>query len=103
MHTANINKFMGMALDELQKAEEKHTIFCDDITCKDIGVIRKVIFNLRIENNEAPFYADRIFLEEFSEALEAYLEGDKEHALQEFAQCQAVILRIMEKIEMEMK
>lgn len=103
MHTANINKFMGMTIDELQKAEEKHPIFCNEITCKNIGVIRKVIFNLRIENNEAPFYADRIFLKEFSEALKAYLEGDKEHALQKFAQCQAVILRIMEKIEMEMK
>lgn len=103
MHTANINKFIGMTLDELQKTEEKRPIFCDEITCKDIGVIRKVIFNLRIENNEAPFYADRIFLEEFSEALEAYQEDDKEHALQKFAQCQAAILRIMEKIEMEMK
>jgi hypothetical protein len=34
--------------------------------------------------------------------MNAYQQGDKEHALQELAQCGAVILRIMETIEKEM-
>lgn len=35
MHTANINKFMGMVLDELQKAEGKHPKFCDEVIPPD--------------------------------------------------------------------
>ena len=82
MHTANINKFMGMVLDELQKAESKHPKFCDEATTH---------------------YASDLFYEEYFEALNAYQQGDKEHALKEFAQCGAVIMRIMETIEKEMK
>ena len=40
-------------------------------------------------------------MEEVAEAFAAYQQGDKEHALQELAQCGAVILRIMETIEKE--
>lgn len=42
-------------------------------------------------------------MEEVAEAFAAYQQGDKNHALQEFAQCGAVILRIMETIEKEME
>jgi NTP pyrophosphatase (non-canonical NTP hydrolase) len=50
-----------------------------------------------------PECADNILMEEIAEAFSAYEHGDKENALQEFAQCGAVILRIMETIEKEMK
>ena len=46
-------------------------------------------------------YADNVLMEEVAEAFSAYQKGDKAQALQEFAQCGAVILRIMEKIEKE--
>jgi hypothetical protein len=46
-------------------------------------------------------YADNILMEEVAEAFNAYQEGDKAQALHEFAQCGAVILRIMETIEKE--
>ena len=50
-----------------------------------------------------PYYGENILLEEVAEAMNAYQQGDKEHALQELAQCGAVILRIMETIEKEME
>lgn len=65
MHTANINKFTGMILDQLENAEEKHPQFAD------------------------------------VEATEAWLQRDKEHCLEELAQCGAVILRMMEFVEKE--
>ena len=46
-------------------------------------------------------YACDLFKEEFYEALNAYQKGDKEHALQELAQCGAVILRMMEVVDDE--
>lgn len=48
-------------------------------------------------------YADNILMEEIAEAFSAYQKGDKAQALQELAQCGAVILRIMEKIDKEIK
>lgn len=45
-------------------------------------------------------WTDR-FNEEILEALEAYKAGDKEHTLQELAQCGAVILRMMEFVEQD--
>lgn len=104
MHIANINKFMGMVLDELQKAEGKHPKFCDSIidpTSSKSWV--EAEYRIKIRNQRGPECADNILMEEIAEAFSAYQHGDKEHALQEFAQCGAVIMRIMETIEKEMK
>jgi hypothetical protein len=103
MHTANVNKFIGMALDELHKAEEKHPTFCDEVIPPGFDFDEEEKRWKKWNNEAEKHYAADLFNEEFYEALNAYQQGDKEHALQEFAQCQAVILRIMEKIEMEMK
>ena len=58
---------------------------------------------IKLRNQRGPEYADNVLMEEMSEAFAAYEKGDKEHALQELAQCGAVILRIMETIEKEME
>ena len=104
MHTASINKFMGMVLDELQKAEGKHPKFCsaiiDSTSSKSWAESE---YRIKLRNQRGPEYADNILMEEMAEAFAAYQQGDKEHALQELAQCGAVILRIMETIENEMK
>ena len=47
------------------------------------------------------FPRNDVLLEEVAEAFNAYQKGDKAQALQEFAKCGAVILRIMEKIDKE--
>ena len=104
MHTANINNFMGMVLDELQKAEGKHPKFCDAIIDSTSSKSwAEAEYRIKIRNQRGPGCADNILMEEIAEAFAAYQQGDKEHALQELAQCGAVILRIMETIENEMK
>ena len=50
--------------------------------------------------NELKAYGENILLEEVAEAFNAYSQGKLEQSLQEFAQCGAVILRIMEKIDL---
>ena len=101
MHTANINKFTGMILDQLEKAEEKHPVFTDVYSTKELRVVRKCLKELRERNSESPYKADTILYEEIAEATEAWLQGDKEHCLEELAQCGAVILRMMEFVEKE--
>lgn len=104
MHTANINKFMGMVLDELQKAEGKHPKFCSSIIDPTSSKSwAEAEYRIKLRNQRGPEYADNVLMEEMAEAFAAYEHGDNEHALQEFAQCGAVILRIMETIEKEME
>lgn len=102
MHTANINKFMGMMLDELTKAYVKHPKFCSaviDTTSSKSWA--EAEYRIKLRNERGPWTADNILAEEMAESFAAYEQGDKEHALQELAQCGAVILRIMETIEKE--
>ena len=104
MHTANINKFIGMVLDELRNAEGKHPKFCEAIIDPTASKSwAESEYRIKLRNQSGPEYSDNILMEEMAEAFAAYQQGDKEHALQEFAQCGAVILRIMETIENEMK
>ena len=84
-----------------REACAKHPKFCDGITNKSREAVRNALADLRIVNAEGPYYADRILHEEIAEALEAYQQGDKEHALQELAQCGAVILRMMQFVQDE--
>lgn len=103
MHMANINKFMGMVLDELQKAVGKHPKFCDAIIDQTSSKYwSEAEYRIKLRNQRGPENADNVLMEEIAEAFAAYHQGDNEHALQEFAQCGAVILRIMETIEKEM-
>ena len=103
MHIENINKLMGMVLDELQKAESKHPKFCDEVIPPGFEFSEDEKKWKKWNDEATTHYASDLFYEEFFEALNAYEHGDKEHALQEFAQCGAVIMRIMETIEKEMK
>jgi hypothetical protein len=87
---------------ELEKAIEKHPKFCDAIIDPDSSVSwDESEFRIKARNAMTNEYADNILMEEMAEAFAAYQHGDKEHALQELAQCGAVILRIMETIEKE--
>lgn len=85
--------------NEYWAAKEKHQEFCsaiiDPASSKSWLETERQI---KLHNECGPEYADNLLMEEMAEAFAAYQAGDKEHALQEFAQCGAVILRIMEKI-----
>lgn len=89
---------------EYWEAKEKHPKFCDFVVNPNTDWSWLEISQKHANDVSAPpYYGENIFLEEFAEAMNAFQQGDKEHALQEFAQCGAVILRIMETIEKEIE
>ena len=98
-----LNGILFYITEELRKAEAKHKVFCDEITGKSPKTVKKALANLRLENGVPPFYADSILHEEICEALEAYQQGDRIHALEELAQCGAVIIRIMDFVSKEIE
>ena len=89
---------------EYWSAKEKHPKFCsaviDPTSSKSWADAE---YRIKLRNQRGPEYADNVLMEEMSEAFAAYEHGDKNHALQELAQCGAVILRIMEKIDINAK
>lgn len=90
--------------NEYWAAKEKHPKFCsaiiDPTTSKSWA---EAEYRIKLRNQRGPECADNVLAEEMAEAFAAYEQGDKEHALHEFAQCGGVILRIMETIEKEME
>ncbi len=98
-------RHIEMIANEYWAAKEKHPKFCEQMI-DDEGGFSWNQSEIAIKNRNArngDIYADDILLEEIAEAFASYEQGDKAHALQELAQCGAVILRIMETIEKEMK
>ena len=94
--------FLFRIIDEHKAACRKHPKFCDFVVNPKTDWSWLEISQKHANDVSAPpYYGENIFLEEFAEAMNAYQQGDKEHALQELAQCGAVILRIMETIEKE--
>ena len=96
-------KHLEAVAHEYWAAKEKHPKFCSAIIDPESRVsLAESEFRSKARNLfTKEWYADNVLMEEVSEAFAAYERGDKEHALQELAQCGAVILRIMEKIEKE--
>lgn len=95
---------LAAVVAEYNEAVAKHPKFCDTFTARrNIFAVRQHLEGLREMNSEAPYDGESILREEMFEAVEAYLEGDKEHCLQELAQCGAVILRLMEYLKAEIE
>ena len=93
-----------MIHNELKKAIEKHPDFVSSIIDPSSRVSwAESEARIKLRNIRGPQCADNILMEEVAEAFAAYQQGDKEHALLELAQCGAVILRIMEKIDINAK
>lgn len=95
-------KSRKMIEDEYFKAKSKHPKFCDEFTMFDLKTAVTGEVTMKLSNSEGPYQADLLLQEELWEATAAYLKGNKEHALQELAQCGAVILRMMEFVQNEM-
>ena len=55
--------------------------------------------NVKVRNAHHAPTAESVLMEEIAEAFNAYQHGDKQNALKEFAQCGAVIFRIMEMVQ----
>lgn len=92
----NVGDNVEMVLEELRQAFEKHPNFCDNFTQQTLIRARYEERVIKRKNEDGPYFADRILLEEIAEARTACLEGDKKHCKQELAQCAAVVLRMME-------
>ena len=96
--------FLFFIIEEHKAACRKHPDFASSIIDPSSLVSwAESEARIKLRNSRGPQCADNILMEEVADAFAAYQQGDKEHALQEFAQCGAVILRIMETIENEMK
>ena len=96
--------FLFRIIDEHKAACRKHPDFVsyiiDPSSCVSWAESEA---RIKLRNSRGPQCADNILMEEVAEAFAAYQQGDKEHSLQELAQCGAVILRIMEKIDINAK
>lgn len=92
-------KIRNLIENEFSHAVTKHPKFCDHFIDESARTWAESEARIKLRNSRGPQCADNILMEEVAEAFAAYQAGDKEHALQEFAQCGAVILRIMEKID----
>ena len=89
---------------ELEKAIEKHPDFASSIIDPSSHVSwAESEARIKLRNSRGPQCADNILMEKVAEAFNAYSQGKLEQSLQEFAQCGAVILRIMEKIDINAK
>lgn len=106
------DKFKTMIEEEYDKAVAKHPKFCDcfDSMVGSIGDVKIIKNNLEFIRSHNDSLADankigamNILQEELLEAMEAFAEGDLSHCLQELAQCGAVIIRMMDLVNDEMK
>ena len=96
--------FLFRIIDAHKAACRKHPKFCDAIIDPTSSKSwAEAEYRIKLRNERGPWTSDNILAEEMAEAFAAYEQGDKEHALQELAQCGAVILRIMEKIDVNAK
>lgn len=101
----NLTKEISSILCAHEHACKKHPIFCKKILLDNNpqSYHEYEKFAKTQNKGEGGFVAENILLEEVYEALNAYAHGDLENSLDEFAQCGAVIIRIMRQIETELE
>lgn len=92
-------KHIRMIEQEFMKACEKHPKFCDELIPPGFEFSEDEERWKKWNDESTVHYACDLFNEEFYEALNAYQQGNREHCLQELAQCSAVILRMMQYVE----
>lgn len=96
-------EFFKMMETELVNAVAKHPKFCEGFTDDPTGMCwAEREHNVKARNAHHAPTAESVLMEEIAEAFNAYQHGDKQNALKEFAQCGAVIFRIMEMVQKEM-
>lgn len=95
--------FWFRIIDEHKVACRKHPKFCDHFIDESARTWAEAEMRIKAKNSQQPEYADCVLMEEVAEAFSAYSKGELDNALQELAQCGAVILRIMEKIDINAK
>lgn len=88
---------------ELDIAKRKHPHFVDAMSFWSPLLIEKGLEDARkyldYASKRKQVEIEHVLMCEFREAIEAVMNGDYEHARQEFAQCAAVCVRAMEECE----
>lgn len=92
--------FLFRIIDEHKAACLKHPKFCDKIKNENCDY-RFFEARYKEHNSKGPYYALDLLHEEIFEAMVAHQYNEKEHCLEELAQCGAVILRMMEVVDAE--
>ena len=88
-------KIQNLIEKEFSHAVTKHQKFCDEFIDESRVSWAESEMRIKAKNSQPPEYADCVLMEEVAEAFAAYSQGNLEHALQEFAQCGAVVVRCM--------
>ena len=92
--------FLFRIIDEHKAACRKHPKFCDEMKNENCDYrFYESLYKER--NSKGPYYALDLLQEEIFEAMVAHQYNEKEHCLEELAQCGAVILRMMEVVDAE--
>lgn len=83
--------------DALLYAKRKHPKFADEVTDMDIGECSERLANVRELNDKSnSHFSCSILEEEFLEAIEQHLLGDKEECIKEIYHTIAVLVRMVE-------
>ena len=103
-----MNETLKLIQDEYNAAIKKHPFFANNVfPARDTysWSASKVLEHrreaLRLEKQTKNLSATSVLECEFLEAVEAYEVGNKDHAIQELAQCAAVIMRMIDMIKEE--
>ena len=103
MTSKDFIKLRNMIDREFSHAVTKHPKFCDRLINPKTDWSWLELSQKHVNDTASTYYGENIFLEEFAEAMNAYQQGKLEESLQEFAQCGAVILRMMQYVKDEME
>lgn len=106
MQTELLTTFTQMMLLELNKAESKYPVFCNNLFAldNDLQLTKLRLATARTRSNaeeEGGYSFENTIQEELLEVLEAWGMKDYDACLEELAQCSAVILRAMEFVKQQ--
>lgn len=102
-----MNKIYEIDVEQIQKHYEKackkHPVFCEKLLIKNSNEKEKtaLLALSRIARKKDPC-GQTVMGEELSEIYEAYIKGEKEHAIDECYDAIAVLLRFVDFIKGEM-
>ena len=87
-----------------EHAVAKHPFFADAITCKPGPIAAREMAEWQMWNHEPKQYmAEYLLQEEIAEIIDAYVNGDKRQAVSECYDAIAVLMRMAETIESEVR
>lgn len=87
----------SLVVQAMRHALNKHPKFCSKITDMSLDSVVAILNDFRNRNNHEQI-ADNVFMEEYFEFIEAYLDGKKVDAVLELAQAIQVLYRTMDML-----